>query len=104
MELSGDYEVITAANGRIGLEKLAQVIPDLIISDIAMPEMDGIEFCKRVRKSEATRSIPFIFLTAKRERILEGIQTGSDDYIVKPFDPKVLLVRVSTQLRKIDYR
>ncbi len=104
LELSGDYEVITAANGKTAIDKLAQIIPDLIISDIAMPEMDGIEFCKHVRKSESTRSIPFIFLTAKRERILEGIQTGSDDYIVKPFKVDELLVKIKSIFQRIESR
>ncbi len=104
LELSGDYEVITAANGKSAIDKLAQVIPDLIISDIAMPEMDGIEFCKHVRKSESTRSIPFIFLTAKKERILEGIQTGSDDYIVKPFKVDELLVTIKSIFQRIESR
>ncbi|MCK4560997.1 MAG: response regulator [Calditrichia bacterium] len=104
LELSGDYEVITAANGKTAIDKLAQVIPDLIISDIAMPEMDGIEFCKHVRKSESTRSIPFIFLTAKKERILEGIQTGSDDYIVKPFKVDELLVKIKSIFQRIESR
>ena len=71
LELSDDYEVITAANGKIAIKKLEKTIPDLIISDIAMPELDGIEFCKHVRRSDLTRSIPFIFLTAKKERLLE---------------------------------
>lgn len=104
LELSGDYEVITAANGKTAINKLAEVIPDLIISDIAMPEMDGIEFCKHVRKSEATRSIPFIFLTAKKERILEGIQTGSDDYIIKPFKVDELLVKIKSIFQRIESR
>ncbi len=104
LELSGNYEVITAANGKSAIDKLAQVIPDLIISDIAMPEMDGIEFCKHVRKSESTRSIPFIFLTAKKERILEGIQTGSDDYIVKPFKVDELLVKIKSIFQRIESR
>lgn len=104
LELSGNYEVITAGNGRIGLEKLANTIPDLIISDIAMPEMDGIEFCKRVRESMATRSIPFIFLTAKKERLLEGIQTGSDDYVIKPFKVDELLVKIKTIFHRIENR
>jgi CheY-like chemotaxis protein len=104
LELSGDYEVITAANGKTAINKLVEVIPDLIISDIAMPEMDGIDFCKHVRKSEATRSIPFIFLTAKKERILEGIQTGSDDYIVKPFKVDELLVKIKSIFQRIESR
>ena len=76
----------------------------MVISDIAMPEMDGIEFCKHVRKSESTRSIPFIFLTAKKERILEGIQTGSDDYIVKPFKVDELLVKIKSIFERIESR
>ncbi len=104
LELSEDYEVITAANGKAAIDKLAQVIPDLIISDIAMPEMDGIEFCKHVRKSDSTRSIPFIFLTAKKERILEGIKTGSDDYIIKPFKVDELLVTIKSIFQRIESR
>lgn len=104
LELSDDYEVITAGNGKIGISRLETTIPDLIISDIAMPEMDGIEFCKYVRKSQATRSIPFIFLTAKQERLLEGIQTGSDDYIVKPFKVDELLVKIKTIFQRIENR
>ncbi len=104
LELSDDYEVITASNGKIGMNKLERTIPDLIISDIAMPEMDGIEFCKHVRKSDLTRSIPFIFLTAKKERLLEGIQTGSDDYIVKPFKVDELLVKIKAIFHRIESR
>jgi len=104
LELSDDYEVITAANGKIAIKKLEKTIPDLIISDIAMPEMDGIEFCKHVRRSDLTRSIPFIFLTAKKERLLEGIQTGSDDYIVKPFKVDELLVKIKAIFHRIESR
>ena len=104
LELSDDYEVITAANGKIAIKKLEKTIPDLIISDIAMPEMDGIEFCKHVRRSDLTRSIPFIFLTAKKERLLEGIQTGSDDYIVKPFKVDELLVKIKSIFHRIESR
>ncbi len=104
LELSDDYEVITAKNGKIAVSSLERTIPDLIISDIAMPEMDGIEFCKHVRKSNLTRSIPFIFLTAKKERLLEGIQTGSDDYIVKPFKVDELLVKIKAIFHRIESR
>ncbi len=104
LELSGDYEVITALNGQIAIDKLGRTIPDLIISDIAMPKMDGIEFCKYVRKSEATRSIPFIFLSGKKERLLEGIQTGSDDYIEKPFKVDELLVKIKSIFQRIESR
>jgi DNA-binding response OmpR family regulator len=104
LELSDDYEVITASNGKIAIEKLEKTIPDLIISDIAMPELDGIEFCRHVRKSDLTRSIPFIFLTAKKERLLEGIQTGSDDYIVKPFKVDELLVKIKAIFHRIESR
>ncbi len=102
LELSENYEVITAVNGKDGLKKVAGTIPDLIISDIAMPEMDGIEFCKKIRENETTRSIPFIFLTAKRERLLEGIQTGSDDYLIKPFQVDELIAKIKALFRRID--
>ena len=104
LELSGNYEVITATNGKVGIDKLKMTIPDLIISDIGMPEMDGIEFCRQVRADEATRSIPFIFLTGQRDRVLEGIQTGSDDCIMKPFKVDELIIKITSIFERIESR
>jgi CheY-like chemotaxis protein len=102
LELTGNFEVLAVSNGKEALKIIERVIPDLIISDIAMPEMDGIEFCQKIREMESTKAIPFIFLTAKKNRILEGIRTGSDDYIIKPFQVEELLAKINAMFRRID--
>jgi len=96
------YKVITAYNGYEALQKVEQTKPDLIIADVKMPQMDGYELCRRLRSNAETKSIPFIFLTAKgqiSERI-EGLKKGADDYITKPFNPKELLARIEATLLK----
>jgi len=96
------YDVEIAENGKIGLEKVNQAIPDLIISDIMMPEMDGHLFFNELRKSSRTALIPFIFLTAKAspEAIREGMSVGADDYLVKPFRANDLFNAVEARLDK----
>jgi signal transduction histidine kinase/DNA-binding response OmpR family regulator len=95
-QLEDAYTVVEAENGEKGLQIADEIIPDLIISDIMMPVMDGYELCKRVRKNFKTSHIPIIMLTAKagRDDKIEGLETGADDYLLKPFDRKELLVRV----------
>jgi two-component system sensor histidine kinase ChiS len=90
------YHVEEAANGEQGLRKAEQYIPDLIISDIMMPKMDGYEMTKRIKQNEKTSHIPVILLTAKSDKDskLEGLGLGADDYLVKPFDTLELLVRI----------
>lgn len=90
------YAVDSALNGKEGFEKAVELIPDLIISDVMMPEMDGFEMCKKVKENNLTATIPVILLTAKSadQYKLMGIQTGADDYISKPFDPDYLLEKV----------
>jgi two-component system sensor histidine kinase/response regulator len=101
LELSG-YDVITAPNGVVGLETLRSQSrpPDLIVSDIMMPHMDGYDFFQVVRSEVEWVAIPFIFLTAKGERddIHRGKLMGAEDYVVKPFDADDLLVAVSAKL------
>jgi signal transduction histidine kinase len=103
LELDG-YVVTTAADGLKGLEMLQYSTPppDLIVSDIMMPQMDGIEFLKTIRKDERWANIPFIFLTAKGEKSDQhrGMKLGVDDYIVKPYDPADLLVKIEARLKR----
>ncbi|HID37963.1 MAG TPA: response regulator [Calditrichaeota bacterium] len=101
LELSGEYEVVALDNAIAALEKLNDFLPDLIISDIHMPEMNGIEFCTKIRKGELTKNIPFIFLTAKKELMVEGIKAGGDDFIMKPFTFDEVLVKMEAIFRRI---
>ena len=98
--LSSDYRVLTAKNGKVGLSEALRHIPDVIISDIMMPEMDGIEMCKAVKADVATSHIPVVLLTAKdslndKE---EGYESGADSYLTKPFSAKLLRSRVTNLL------
>jgi signal transduction histidine kinase/DNA-binding response OmpR family regulator len=93
--LAQNYQVIEAQNGREGVDKAMETIPDLVISDIMMPVMDGYALCNALKSDEKTCHIPVILLTAKaaQEEKLKGLETGADDYLVKPFEPQELLAR-----------
>ena len=94
------YEIAIAENGRDALDMLEDLIPDLILLDIMMPEIDGFEVCKRLKEKSKTKEIPIIFLTAKTEveDIVKGFELGAVDYVTKPFNPTELLARVTTHL------
>ena len=96
------YKTIKATNGREGLDVLQQVCPDLIISDIMMPEMDGHEFHKEVLSHPEHATIPFIFLTARSNQadVRRGLREGVDAYLTKPFDLEDLLIQVQNKLRR----
>ena len=91
-----EYQISEAENGKIGVEKALKDIPDLIISDIMMPEVDGIELCNTLKTNELTSHIPIILLTAKvgEENEIEGIKTGADAYVTKPFNNEKLKIWV----------
>ena len=95
------YETKRAFDGREALRMVPIFDPDLIILDIMMPEMDGYEVCREVRKNNST---PIIMLTAKGETFdkVLGLELGADDYMVKPFDTKELVARVKAVLRRLD--
>tara|TARA_R110000751_G_C13794560_1_gene482664 strand:+ start:175 stop:4152 length:3978 start_codon:yes stop_codon:yes gene_type:complete len=91
-----NYQVIEAENGKIGISKALKKMPDLIISDIMMPEIDGIQLCNTLKTNELTSHIPIILLTAKvgEENEIEGVKTGADAYVTKPFKSEKLKIRV----------
>ncbi len=101
LELS-NYEVLQAVNGKAGVELAIQHLPDLILCDIMMPELDGFGVLHLLSKNPETSTIPFIFLTAKTERIdmRKGMEMGADDYLTKPFDDVELFNAIETRLKK----
>jgi CheY-like chemotaxis protein/CRP-like cAMP-binding protein len=103
LELGG-YKVFTAENGKRGVEQALKEKPDMIICDIMMPELDGYGVLHLVRKNPETQNIPFIFLTAKTERIdfRKGMEMGADDYITKPFEDIELLNAIEVRLKKAE--
>ncbi len=100
LSMSG-FEVMLARNGREAWERFHDSRPDICVLDIMMPEMDGFTLAGKLRAEEP--GIPFIFLTAKslREDMIKGLKLGADDYITKPFDPEMLLLRINNILRRI---
>lgn len=97
-----DYEVITAPNGRVGVEKANIEAPDIIICDIMMPELDGYGVLKALSENEITNQIPFIFLSARTEHkeIRLGMNMGADDYLTKPFEESDLISAIESRLAK----
>lgn len=97
-----EYEVMTASNGVVGVQAAREYLPDLILCDIIMPELDGFGVIEALQDSPSTAVVPFIFLTAKadRESMRTGMVLGADDYLTKPFTPQELLVTVQTRLVK----
>jgi len=95
------FNVITAYNGQEALQKISPEI-DLILLDVMMPQLDGIEVCKRLRENPKTRDISIIFLTARNSEIdeIKGLEAGGDDYISKPISIKRLLARINSVLRR----
>lgn len=100
--LQPHYRIIAASNGREGLQMAQNEMPDVIISDVMMPEMDGYEFCQKIKESKTTNHIAFIMLTAKTalESKMSGLRLGADDYINKPFHVEELLMRLSNLLKR----
>ena len=99
--LESTYQVVEAVDGRDGLRQAIAGVPDLVISDVMMPGMDGFRLCHELKTNETTSHVPVLLLTARAsdESRLEGLETGADDYLVKPFHARELIVRVANLLR-----
>jgi len=97
------YQVITAATGLAALNAVEGLPPDLIILDIMLPDLDGLEVCRRIRQQEKTRRIPIIMLTARTQEVdrVVGFELGADDYVMKPFSPRELVLRVKSIFRRM---
>ncbi len=94
------YSIMPATNGTAALQRVQKKLPDLILLDLMMPEMDGLEVCRRLKADPVTQPIPIIFLTASNEmsHLVQGLAAGAVDYVTKPFNPPELLARVRTHL------
>ena len=96
------YQVISAASAEDALKEFSQDVPDIIVSDISMPEMDGFEFCRQLRSQPSGKLIPFIFLSAKNEveDRIQGHTIGADSYLTKPFEMKELLANIESLIER----
>jgi two-component system, OmpR family, alkaline phosphatase synthesis response regulator PhoP len=99
------YRVTSALTGEIALEKAREERPDLILLDLMLPGLDGLTVCRELKRDPLTSSIPIVMLTAKGEEadIVVGLELGADDYIVKPFSPRVLQARIKAVLRRREH-
>jgi signal transduction histidine kinase/ligand-binding sensor domain-containing protein/DNA-binding response OmpR family regulator len=99
--LSADYEISEAADGQEALESALSVSPDLVLSDVAMPRMDGIELCRRLKTDLQTSHIPVVLLTARTALMykIDGLETGADDYVTKPFNMQLLSLRIKNLIQ-----
>jgi signal transduction histidine kinase/ligand-binding sensor domain-containing protein/DNA-binding response OmpR family regulator len=97
-----DYDILEAKNGQEGWKQALTNLPDLIVSDVMMPQMNGIELCRKIKSDQRVSHIPVILLTARtaEEQKLEGFQTGADDYITKPFNFEILVSRIKNLIQQ----
>lgn len=96
------YEVLQVPSGEAGFKAVAEKKPDLVVLDVMLPGMDGLELLRRAKADPALRRIPVILVSAKGEEsdVVAGLELGADDYVTKPFSPRVLVARVRTSLRR----
>jgi signal transduction histidine kinase/ligand-binding sensor domain-containing protein/CheY-like chemotaxis protein len=103
-QFEGEFNAIEAENGHSGLKLAHEHIPDVILCDVMMPELNGLEVCRRLKNDINTAHIPIVLLTARtqNEQIIEGLAAGADDYLTKPFDPRILSLKISNLIRLRD--
>jgi DNA-binding response OmpR family regulator len=96
------YSILSTSNGLEGINRIKSEIPDLVILDVNMPEVNGYQITEQIRRTQEIKHIPIILLTVRRKEDdkVKGLDLGADDYITKPFHPKELIVRVETVLRR----
>lgn len=96
------FRVSSVASGEAALKSAREAVPDLVLLDLMLPGLDGLEVCRQIRANNATAKVPVLMVTAKGEEadVVTGLELGADDYIVKPFSPRVLLARVRAALRR----
>jgi len=96
------YEAHVASTGRLALEATERLQPGLIILDIMLPDLDGLEVCRRLKRETATKDIPIVMVTARGEEsdVVVGLELGAEDYVTKPFSPRVLVARVKAVMRR----
>jgi two-component system phosphate regulon response regulator PhoB len=97
-----NYEVTCVDSGEAALSLVQGLLPDLVLLDLMLPGMDGLEFCQRLKRNPRTATIPLLMLTARGEEadVVAGLELGADDYVAKPFSPRVLLARIKALLRR----
>lgn len=100
-----DYEPIVALRGQDGLDKVKSENPNLILLDLNLPDMDGLDVCRAIKQDVDTRQIPVIVITARvtTEDKVTGLEAGADDYITKPFSPREIIARIKALFRRVDY-
>ena len=100
--LKDHFEVVEAEDGKVGLARARELVPDLVLSDVMMPEMDGLDLCKALKHDERTSHIPVVLLTAKAdvESRISGFERGADAYLPKPFNAEELQVRVRSLIEQ----
>ncbi len=101
-----EYETLEAENGRQAVEAAKAHVPDLILLDLMLPDIDGLEVCRQLKADEKTKAIPILILTARQDvaDIVRGLETGANDYVTKPFEMLELIARIRTQLRLAEER
>ena len=102
--VSAGFNVIKAENGLVALNQAKETLPSLIVLDLMLPELSGLEVCKLLKKEPQTSQIPIIMLTAKAEEVdrIVGLELGADDYLTKPFSPRELVLRVKSVMRRAE--